>query len=184
MATKNPLPSGAMGAVPEAVKGPRKTAVVYVRKRAATVVLYVGRHRISARIKAKEALRIIKAAGAKAARQLKRATMYVVRGAYASLFALAIMRVSERHAWKVMDISDYIDRDIAKFYGRIFTLKSEGAPEEVIRLWKEKGLGAEVPPEVAAKTHPRLLRNFWGTYKLEEYPWIDYAYGRVEVVWL
>jgi len=161
----------------------RRTAVVYLRKRVATVVLYVGRERVSAKVRAREVVAVLRRVKVKAVWKVGKATVYVVKGPQASLFALLVMKVSERHAWRVSDVSDLIDRDVAKYYGRVFTLKSPEVPAEVYKLWRERGLGAEVPADVAARTHPRLLRNFWGTYKLEEYPWLV-SIVPVEVVWL
>jgi len=161
----------------------RRTAVVYLRKRVATVVLYVGRERVSAKVRAREVVVVLRRVKVKAVWKVGKTTVYVVKGSQASLFALVLMKAGERTAWKISDVADFIDRDIARHYDRVFTLRSPEVPAEVYKLWKDRGLGAEVPLETAAKTHPRLLRNFWGTYKLEEYPWLN-AIVPVEVVWL
>jgi len=139
------------------------TAMFYLKRRAATLVLYaykcVRKPIVVRGIKIGDVERVAgsRAGGGK---------VVVVRGRRA---ALAVAFLDE---WKRRDVGDCVDRDLAKLYGKAFLLESEDVPRELWEIWQRGGLGAEVPPEVAAKTPPKLLRNFWGTYRLNEYPWV------------
>jgi len=143
------------------------TAVFYLKRKAATLVFYaykcVRKPIVVRGIKIRDVERV-------AGFRVRDSKVVVVRGRRA---ALAVAFLDE---WKRRDVGDCVDRDLAKLYGKAFLLESENVPKELWEIWRRGGLGAEVPPEVAAKTPPKLLRNFWGTYKLNEYPWVHASF--------